>query len=105
MARRTDLHRFFGDVDVGQLFELVVHAGEFLLDFFGRAARRDIEEDAAMWRAAPLADFAADGTGDHVASEQLRRTACVGSAAGNDGLDPAGRLFLSLREFTAIHFW
>ena len=45
---RADLHRLLRDVDVAELFELVVHRGELALDVLGRAARGDVEEDAAV---------------------------------------------------------
>ena len=48
VAGRTDLHRLLGDVDVGQLLELVPHRREALLDDLGRQARGDVEEDAAV---------------------------------------------------------
>ena len=35
VRRRADLHRLGGDVDVGQLLELVVHARQLLLDVLG----------------------------------------------------------------------
>ncbi len=35
MRRGADLHGVRGDVDVRQLFELVIHAGQFLLDEVG----------------------------------------------------------------------
>ena len=50
----ADLHGFPGDVDVGQLFELVVHARQLALDVARRVGDllldpRDIEEHAAVW--------------------------------------------------------
>ena len=45
---RADLHRLLGDVDVGQLLELVVHRRQPLVDELRCAARRDVEEDAAV---------------------------------------------------------
>src|SRR5579863_6514147 len=42
MAGRTDLHRPGGDVDVGELFELVVHRREPALYVLGWPARGDV---------------------------------------------------------------
>src|SRR6185437_1802111 len=77
VAGRTDLHRLGGDVDVGQLLELVVHRGQPLLDVVGRAAGGDVEEDAAVRGAAAGLDLAVDGAGDLVAGEQLGRAPVV----------------------------
>src|SRR5213080_1343563 len=42
-----DLHRVAGDVDVGQLVELLPHGGELLPDLLRLALRGDVEEGAA----------------------------------------------------------
>ena len=47
---RPHLHRLLGDVDAGQLLELVVHGRQPLTDVVGRAAGADVEEDAAVRR-------------------------------------------------------
>src|SRR5262249_10189326 len=81
---RPDLHRLGGDVDVAQLLELVIHAGQLLLDVLGLveagpalsepvAEGLQLEEDAAVRAAASLADLAADATSDVVARQQFRR--------------------------------
>ena len=67
VARRADLHRLLRDVDVGQLLELVVHRRELLLDVLGRAARGDVEEDAAVRRAAAGLHLGVDRARDDVA--------------------------------------
>ena len=78
VGRRADFHRFFGDVDVRQLFELVVHAGEFLLDPL-RGARElfldplDVEEHTAVGTAPAGLDLAHDAAGHVVAGQQFRR--------------------------------
>ena len=48
VAGRADLHRLRGDVDVGQLLELVVHRRQLLADDLGRQPGGDVEEDAAV---------------------------------------------------------
>ena len=45
---RADLHRLLGDVDVGQLLELVVHGRQLAQDLLGREPGRDVEEHAAV---------------------------------------------------------
>ena len=62
---RTHLHRFLGDVDVRQLHELVVHAGQLLLDHLLGVLHpaldpADVEKHAAVRAPAPLADLAHD---------------------------------------------
>ena len=48
VAGGPDLHRLLGDVDVGQLLELVVHRRQPLADVLGVTPRGDVEEDAAV---------------------------------------------------------
>ena len=53
MCGRPDFHRFLCDIDVGQLFELVIHARQFAFDVFCRVwdfrfDPGDIEKHAAM---------------------------------------------------------
>ena len=50
VAGRPDFHRLLGDVDLGQLHELVVHRRQPALDLLGGQPRRDVEEDAAVRR-------------------------------------------------------
>jgi len=45
---RADLHRLPGDVDVGQLLELVIHGRQPLQDVLGRPPGRDVQEDPAV---------------------------------------------------------
>jgi len=71
---RTDFHRLLGDVDVRQLLELVIHAGELFLDvLLGvgelRSDPRDVQENTAVWAASSLAHFFDDRTRDVVAGE------------------------------------
>ena len=49
MARRADFHRLGGDVDVGQLFELVVHRWQFSLDCLGASLAGNVQEYASVW--------------------------------------------------------
>src|SRR5262249_47977788 len=62
----------------GELHELVVHAGELLLDVLPRVGHLfldpgDVEEDAAVRRAAPGLHLAVDAAGDVVAGQELGR--------------------------------
>ena len=52
VAGRADLHRLGGDVDVGQLLELVVHRRQLAPDRVGRQPGGDVQEHAAVRRAA-----------------------------------------------------
>ena len=71
---RPDFHRVGRDVDVAQLFELVIHRRQFFLDVLGGAARCDVEEHAAVGRAASGLHFGVDGARDDVARQQIRRS-------------------------------
>src|SRR5678809_766583 len=62
----SDLHGLFGDVDVRQLLELVVHAGELLLDVL-RVLVADVEPHAAVLGAAAFLDLGVDRLRDQVA--------------------------------------
>src|SRR5215469_1019404 len=53
MLGRADLHRLLGDIDVGQLLELVVHGRQPAQDLLGRQPGRDVEEYAAVRRPRP----------------------------------------------------
>ena len=77
VAGRADLHRLGGDVDVGQLLELVVHRGQPALDLVGRQPGRDVQEHAAVRGPAAGLDLRVDGPGDLVAGQQLGRAAVV----------------------------
>src|ERR1051326_8549405 len=46
---RADLHGFFRDIDVSQLFELLVHRRQAASDVVCVTARCDIQEDATVW--------------------------------------------------------
>ena len=82
MRGRADFHRLFRDVEIGKLFELVIHAGQLALDVLGgfRHALLDpgnIEKHAAMRRSAARLDFAIDAARHVIAGEQFRRAARV----------------------------
>src|SRR5688572_12391862 len=79
MRCRTNLHRFFGDVNTGQFFELVVHAGQLAFDVLGGIWKflldpGNVQEDAAVWRSASLFDLAAYAPGNMIARKQFRRS-------------------------------
>ena len=74
MCRRTDLHRFLRDINVGELFELMIHAREFLFDVVLRVRHLfldpgDIEKDAAMRAPPPCLDFTHDATRDVITGQ------------------------------------
>ena len=74
MSGRPDLHRLFGDVDVRQLFELVVHARQLALDMLRSVGKPffnpgDIEINPAVRRTPALFDFANDATCDVIAGQ------------------------------------
>ena len=78
MRRRADLHRLFRDVDVGQLFELVIHARQLLFDVFLGVRHffldpGNVEIHTAVRTAAPGLDFPHNAAGDVIAREQFRR--------------------------------
>ena len=82
VGRRADLHRLAGNIDVRQLFELVIHARQLALDVFGRVRELlldpgNIEIDAAVRAAAPFLDLAHDAARHVIAGEQFRRTARI----------------------------
>src|SRR6266496_2171327 len=79
---RTDFHRLLGDIDIGELFELVVHSRQLAFDVLGRfwhvfADPGDIEKNAAVRAAASFFDFAADRAGNMIAREQPGRAAGI----------------------------
>ena len=70
MASRSDLHRSLGDIHIGQLLELVVHAGQLLFHIIGRLLR-DVEKCAAVFGAAAFAHFRVNGTRHYIARGEL----------------------------------
>src|SRR5690606_39890349 len=77
VAGRADLHRLLGDVDVGQLLELVVHRRQLALDDLGRQPAGDVQVDAARRRTAARLHLGVDRPCYLVAGEQLRRPTVV----------------------------
>ena len=67
MRGGPDFHRLLGNVNIGQLLELVVHAGQFALNVRGGFRDvlpdpGDVEIDAAVRASAAALDFAIDAT-------------------------------------------
>ena len=93
---RPDLHRPLRDVDVGQLLELLVHRRQLAADRLGRQVA-DVEEDAAVGRAASLADLGVDRARDVVPGGQLGRPPGVGLLALGQRRHPAGGLLVGRR--------
>src|SRR4051794_30344334 len=78
----TDFHWYLRDVDIGELLELVVHAGQLAFDVLARIRNfffdpRDVEEHATMWTAPPFAYFTLDAAGHVIAREQFGGAARV----------------------------
>src|SRR4029434_7509718 len=88
--------------DIGQLLELVVHAGELAFDFLRGAARGDVQVNAAVRRASASPHLGADSASHYAAGEQLGRPAGFGPFASNDRQHPAGRFVFRLREFAFV---
>ena len=102
MGCRADLHRRLGDVDVGELLELVVHAGKLLDDVLpgiGQLALDpgDVEKDSPMGTASALANLSQDAASHVIAGEQLGRPPGVLVALG---IAPA--FFLVVRGLAPI---
>ena len=62
VRRRADFHRLLGNVEVGELLELVIHARQLALDVTLAVRNlaldpRDIEENAAVRTPPPFLDF------------------------------------------------
>ncbi len=88
VAGRADLHRLGGDVDVGQLLELVVHRRQPPEDLLGGQPGRDVEEHAAVRRAAAGLDLGVDRPGHLVAGQQLGRAPVVCPGRRTSGRPP-----------------
>ncbi len=75
----ADFHRLMSDIDVGKLFELMIHARKFSPYMLGGVWKfffypGDVEINSPVLAPAPLFDFADDAAGDVIASEQFGRT-------------------------------
>ena len=74
MSGRPDFHRLFGDVDVRQLFELVIHAWQFSLNVISGVGELlfdpgDIEINAAVRAPPSLFDFPDNAAGDVISRQ------------------------------------
>ena len=82
VSGRADLHRLLGNVDVGEFFELVVHAGQLALDVFRSTGKflldpRNVQEDTAMRASPPFLDFPHDAARHVVTGQQFRGPPCI----------------------------
>ena len=66
MARGSDFHRPFGNIHVGELAKLVIHARQFLFHVFRRLVR-DVQIGAAVLGAAPFFRLGIDRARHYVA--------------------------------------
>src|SRR5260370_29523801 len=69
VGRRTHFHRLLGNVDVGKLLELVIHAGQLLLYMLrriwnSRLDPRNVQEYTAVRTAPPFSHLPPDAA-DH----------------------------------------
>src|SRR5262249_47882935 len=76
------LHWVLGNIDVGKLLKLVIHAGELSLDMLGGVRQPlldpgDVEKDTAVGTAPTLADLADYAASDVVAGQQFRGPSSV----------------------------
>src|SRR5262245_1315303 len=92
--RRSNFHRSCGDVDIGELLELMVHARQLLLDVFRSVGDfffdpGDVEENTAVWASPAFLDLAHDATCDVISRQKFWR---------------AARLLVTLAVFPAFFF-
>src|ERR1041385_6002378 len=76
MTSRTNFHGAFGDVNVRELFELVIHAGKLLLHVFGRLVG-NIQISSTVFATAALANFGVNGARDNVTGGKLHALGIV----------------------------
>ena len=110
MCRRPDLHRSRRDVKIGELFKLVIHARQFLLDMLRRILHLfldpcDVQINAAVRRSAARLDLAIDASCNVIAGQQFRRTTGILITCH---ISPAfffvvGRLILVVRRNVVEH--
>ena len=78
--RRSNLHRSCGNVDIGELLELMVHTRQLFLDVV-RSVRDfffdpgDVEENTAVRTSPAFLDFAHDATCDMISRQKFGRAA------------------------------
>src|SRR5580704_9186129 len=82
MRGRPDFHRLFSDVEIAELLELVVHAGQLLLNVLGRVRKfflnpRYVQKNSAVRTAPAFAKFAVYAAGNMIARKQFGRPARV----------------------------
>src|ERR1700719_4165899 len=77
MGGWSNFHRLFSDIDIGELLELVIHAGQLSLDVLSTVREAvldpgDIEKNAAVRASPPFANFTHYRARNVIASEQFR---------------------------------
>src|SRR5881397_3931768 len=82
MSGRTHFHRLLCNIDAGELFELMIHAGQLTLDAFRRIRKflldpGDVQINTAVRSASSRLHLAIDASGDVVPGEELRWTARI----------------------------
>src|ERR1700692_321031 len=76
MRGGSDFHGLFSDVEISELLELMVHAGQLLLDVLGRVWKffldpRYVQENSPVRTAPAFTEFARDAAGNVIAGQQL----------------------------------
>ena len=74
VRRRSDFHRFLGNIDIRELFELVIHARQLSFDVLSRVRKPgfdpgDVEKHAAVRTPPPFLDLAHDAARNVIASQ------------------------------------
>ena len=82
MCGRANLHRLASDINVTQLFELMIHARQLTFDVLGGVRNPvfdpgNVQKDTPMGTATAFLDLAHDAARHVIAGEQLRRAAGV----------------------------
>ncbi len=78
VGRGPNFHGLPGDIDIGQLLELVIHAGQLLFDMFGGIRNLlfdpgDVEEHAPVRASTSFPYFTSNAAGHVVAGQQFGR--------------------------------
>src|SRR5438094_9118163 len=105
MRCRPDSHRLVGDMNIGELFKLMIHARQFPLNVFGGIRHflfnpRDIEKHTAVRTSPALFDLTHDATRDVITREQLGWAPRV---FVSPAIAPS--LLLIVRSLGSIIFW
>ena len=74
MCGRPDFHRLLSDIDIGQLFELMIHARQFSLYIVGRIRQLlldpgNVQVNATVRTPPSLFDFANNAARDMIARQ------------------------------------